>query len=306
MEVFDLSKLNKKSKFKIKYRSPTLKINELNKWSGHLKRLQQKIQSVIIGQSEFIELLIITLISNGHLLVIGEPGIGKSRAISALSQAVLLESHTIHLESNFIGFNLVTIDELDKLNSTFRRDLLTAMQERLSIVDEQLLYLDRPFLVISTINPSNEEIKLSKAELDRFMFSFSPPYPTIEEEIEIMSLTNHDEPPKLNKDFLSVSELLNIQRLSSLIEVDSKIKNLIAQIVSFTRLKDNHFTALSPRVSISLVQAIKARAFLYNRKQANIDDLKFVFHKIVQHRLNASNLSESSLQSHNLLDQFLK
>lgn len=305
IEPIDLSQLKTNHKKKLKYRKTTLKKSDIDRWSGHLNRLKQQVKSIIIGQDHFIESILITLISNGHLLIVGDPGIGKSRVINAFTQSLLLTSHTVHLSSNFTGYNLITIDELDRLEDSFRRNLLTAMQERLSIVDDKVLYLDRPFLVIATINPSRDHLSLTKAECDRFMFSCFPKLPNIEEEIDIMSLSNHDEPPKLEKQFLSADELLNIQRLSALVNVDQHIKEKIANIVTHTRLDDNNFLALSPRISISLIQATRARAFLHGRDQVVIEDLQSVFHNVVQHRLNLGSISNSMQSSYDLYDKFL-
>ncbi|MCJ8344779.1 MoxR family ATPase [bacterium] len=306
IEKFDASQLKSNSKRKIVYRTASLKDSDIKKWSNHLIRLKKQMQRVIIGQSDFIENLLITLIANGHLLIVGDPGMGKSRVISALVESVLLNSHSVHQSSNFIGYNLVTIDELDHLHEDFRRDLLTAMQERLSIVDDQVVYLDRPFLIFSTINPQHDHINLSNAEIDRFMFSFFPQYPSIEEEVEIMSLTNHDEPPHLEKQFLTADELLNIQRLCTFIQVDQDLKEIIARIIAHTRDHNNDLLPLSPRISIYLFQAIKARAFLKNRKHGNLEDLQAVFHNVVQHRLSKINLSDGRNKSKQLFDLFLR
>ena len=266
---------------------------EADYWTERFEEVRQEISQKVIGHDALVELLLVTIISEGHILLEGQPGLGKSLVINSLAQNFGAKVKHVHQAGNFTGTNFLIIDEFVRSDEAFRRSLLTAMQEKECIVREELLYLERPFTVMATINPTAYRLgePLTAAELDRFMFCYEMPLLSREYELGILDIYQTISETKGNIIF-SVKDILTMQRLAANVILPPKLKGMIVDIIIATRQgpsKDlplaENFRGLSPRCSIYVATASRARAFLYGRTMVEKEDVLAVIPPIFGHRL---------------------
>jgi MoxR-like ATPase len=259
------------------------------------------------------------LLTGGHVLLEGVPGLAKTLTIASVSKAISLQFQRIQftpdlLPTDLIGTmifnpksgefapkkgpiftNIVLADEINRAPAKVQSALLEAMAEKQVTIGDQTYKLDAPFLVLATQNPLEQEgtYPLPEAQMDRFMFKINVDYPTKSDELEIVNRMGisqkHDIQPVISKE-----DLLRASNRVDQIYVDSKVKNYIVEIVMATRKPKEYGLASidnllsvggSPRASISLIRAAKAHAFLRGRGYVTAEDVKAVAYLVLRHRL---------------------
>lgn len=279
----------------------------------------REVGKVVVGQREMLEGILMGLLTGGHVLLEGVPGLAKTLTISTIAKAISLDFQRIQftpdlLPSDLIGtmiFNpksgefspkkgpifthIVLADEINRAPAKVQSALLESMAEKQVTIGETTYRLPHPFLVLATQNPLEQEgtYPLPEAQMDRFMFKIVVGYPTKAEEMEILNRMAVDEQPELVAS-LSREDLLRAREKVGQIYVDQKIKNYIVEIVMATRQPQNYGLGKlkglisvggSPRATISLVRAAKAHAFLRQRGYVTSEDIKAVAYSVLRHRL---------------------
>ena len=273
---------------------------------------------VIVGQHEMLESIMISMLTGGHILIEGVPGLAKTLAISTFSKVVSLNFQRVQftpdlLPSDLIGtmiFNqktgdfvpkkgpifthLVLADEINRAPAKVQSALLEAMAEKQVTIGDNSYPLDHPFLVLATQNPIEQEgtYPLPEAQMDRFMFKVLISYPNREEEKQILESMSTDE--NIQPDIIMTrQDLLQISLDINNIYVDQKVKDYIVDIVMCTRspkeyglnLENFLQIGVSPRATIHLTRAGRAYAYIHNRSYVTIDDIKTIAHRVLRHRL---------------------
>ncbi len=286
------------------------------------------MDQTIVGQKHLVESLVISLLSNGHVLLEGVPGLAKTLAIKTLSQLIDAKYSRIQftpdlLPADVIGTmvysvkkevfevkkgpifaNFVLADEINRAPAKVQSALLEAMQERQVTIGENTFALDEPFLVMATQNPVEQEgtYPLPEAQVDRFLMKVIIGYPTKEEERIIIRQNISNERRKVSP-ILHPSEIIDAQRIVERIYVDEKIERYIVDIVYATRTPAEYglpdlssiiaFGA-SPRASISLARAARAYAFLHQRGFVIPEDVIAVCHDVLRHRIGVTYEAEAN------------
>jgi MoxR-like ATPase len=276
-----------------------------------INALKTELHKAIIGQDEMIEGLIIGLLCDGHILVEGVPGLAKTSTINALSTAINLDSKRIQftpdlLPSDIIGAqiynpqnhsfsikkgalftNLLLADEINRAPAKVQSALLEVMQERQITIADESFKLSPPFLVMATQNPIEQEgvYALPEAQLDRFMMKIVVGHNSEEEELEIMRKASSKSFKEVQS-VLSVEELFELQAKIEKTHIDEPLERYMVQLITATRKthKDIMFGA-SPRASIDLYKASKAKAFLRGNDFVTPADIGSVLHAILRHRI---------------------
>ncbi|MDO5394799.1 MAG: MoxR family ATPase [Bacteroidales bacterium] len=312
--------------------SESVNIRELNDLvagkNDFVQLITTGMRRTIVGQKHLVESLLIALLSNGHVLLEGVPGLAKTLAIKTLAELIDAKYSRIQftpdlLPADVIGTmvystrdeqfqvkkgpifaNFVLADEINRAPAKVQSALLEAMQERQVTIGDNTFPLDRPFLVMATQNPIEQEgtYPLPEAQVDRFLMKVVIGYPTKEEEREIIrqniSNDKHDITP-----ILKPQEIIEAQKVVQQIYLDEKIERYIVDIVYATRtpaeygLKDLgsiiSFGA-SPRASISLARAARAYAFIHQRGYVIPEDVIAVCHDVLRHRIGVTYEAEAN------------
>ena len=295
--------------------------------SESIARLTSEINKTIIGQEKMIESLLIGLLGNGHVLLEGVPGLAKTLAIKTLSDAVdgsfsriqftpdLLPADVIGTliynvkENDFrikkgpIFANFVLADEINRSPAKVQSALLEAMQERQVTIGDETYPLQKPFLVLATQNPVEQEgtYPLPEAQVDRFMIKTVITYPEFEAERLILRNSINQTFPKIEK-VITIQELLDARETVKQVYMDEKIEKYILDIIFATRFPDKvgleklvpmiSFGS-SPRGSINLAQAAKVYAFLRKRAYVIPDDVRAMAKDVLRHRIGISYEAEA-------------
>jgi len=275
-----------------------------------MERLKKEISKAVVGKEDVIELLTIALLSEGHVLVEGIPGVAKTTIAKAFSSAIGLEFSRIQLTpdllpADIIGIfyydqktgewtikhgpifaNVVLADEINRAQPKTQSALLEAMQEKQVTIEGVTHKLPEPFLVIATMNPLEHEgvYVLPEAQLDRFMLKIEVGYPDKEEEIGLLKRKSRGEFWDV-KPAITREELLGLMKKVKEVEVSDEIIEYIYAIVSKTRSDERLLFGASPRASEHLLYAARASAFLDGRDYAIPDDVKKVAQAVLSHRL---------------------
>ena len=305
------------------------KINELiEKESGFIDLLNMEIKKVIIGQQHMIESLLIGLLSNGHILLEGVPGLAKTLAISTLSKVINVDFKRVQftpdlLPADLLGTmiynqkkeefiskkgplfsNFILADEINRAPAKVQSALLEAMQERQITIGDQTYKLPEPFLVMATQNPIEQEgtYPLPEAQVDRFMLKVVLPYPSREEErLIVRANVSSDGFPNPSK-VVDPKQIIKARDIVKQIYMDEKIERYIVDIVYATRDPEHyqldeikHFISFggSPRASISLASAAKAFASLKKRGYVIPEDVRAVSKDVLRHRIGLSYEAEA-------------
>ena len=281
--------------------------------------IKQEVQKVIVGHEELIDALLIGLISDGHILVEGVPGLAKTTAINALAQGLGLDFKRIQftpdlLPSDITGTeiydqknaefkvrkgpaftNLLLADEINRAPAKVQAALLEVMQERQITIGEETYKLDDPFLVLATQNPVEQEgaYKLPEAQLDRFMLNVIVDYNSIDEEFEIVKRVANDAFGVINQ-VVSKEQLTQLKEAAKEVNVDDAVLKYILNIVFATRNPEqfgipeigNYIEyGASPRASINIYKAVKAVAVLRGKDFVTPVDVAEVVGNVLRHRI---------------------
>lgn len=286
------------------------------------------MDQTIVGQKHLIESLLISLLSNGHVLLEGVPGLAKTLAIKTLAQIIdakysriqftpdllpadvigtmiySMQKEQFQVKKGPIFSNFILADEINRAPAKVQSALLEAMQERQVTIGDNTFVLDEPFLVMATQNPIEQEgtYPLPEAQVDRFLMKVIISYPTKEEE-KIIIRQNLSSEQKQITPLLRPEDISEAQKVVEQIYIDEKIEQYIVDIVFATRypaksgLKDlvNIISfGASPRASISLAKASKAYAFLHGRGYVIPEDVRAVCHDILRHRIGLTYEAEAN------------
>ena len=308
--------------------------------SAFIDILMNEISKVIVGQKAMVERLIIGLLSNGHILLEGVPGLAKTLAIKTLASAMKAKFRRIQFtpdllpadligtqiynqrDSNFyirkgpIFANFILADEINRAPAKVQSALLEAMQERQITIGEETFKLEDPFLVLATQNPIEQEgtYPLPEAQVDRFMLKVKIDYPSKDEELKIMR-QNVGEPENSVQQVITPKDILNARNLVQEVYIDEKIEEYILDIVFATRSpKDYGLDKLvdlisyggSPRASINLAIGAKAMAFIRRRGYVIPEDVRAICLDILRHRIAVSYEAEAEeITSENVIQEIL-
>ncbi len=296
--------------------------------SAFVNSLTMGMDRVIVGQKHLVDSLLIGLLSDGHILLEGVPGLAKTLAIKTLAQLIdakysriqftpdLLPADVIgtmiysQKEENFqvkkgpVFANFVLADEINRAPAKVQSALLEAMQEHQVTIGEKTFRLPDPFLVMATQNPIEQEgtYQLPEAQVDRFMLKAIIDYPTIQEERLIIRENLGNSLPEV-KPVTTAQEIIDARQVVRQVYIDEKIEQYIADIVFATRypdryslneLKDYITFGGSPRASINLAKAARAYAFIKRRGYVVPEDVRAVAHDVLRHRIGLSYEAEAA------------
>jgi MoxR-like ATPase len=304
--------------------------------------LRKEVGKVIVGQAFMVDRLMIGLLSNGHVLLEGVPGLAKTLTIKSLALAVNAQFSRIQftpdlLPADVIGTmiynqqrnefvvrkgpifaNFILADEINRAPAKVQSALLEAMQERQVTIGDSTYKLDDPFLVLATQNPLEQEgtYPLPEAQVDRFIMKVVVGYPSREEEQLIMRQNVQGVPPADVRPVVSIHELITARQIVRDIYLDEKVENYILDIVFATRNPalyklDNLMPLISygssPRGSINLAIAAKAQAFLNKRGYVIPEDVRSICNDVLQHRIGLTYEAEAeNINVQNVLDQIVE
>ena len=307
-------------------------IRELNmrieQQSTFVTNLTAGMDRVIVGQKHLVDSLLISLLSDGHILLEGVPGLAKTLAIKTLAQLIDAKYSRIQftpdlLPADVVGTmiysqkeerfqvkkgpvfaNFVLADEINRAPAKVQSALLEAMQEHQVTIGDSTFAMPTPFLVMATQNPIEQEgtYQLPEAQVDRFMLKVIIDYPTLEEEKKIMRENLLGSLPKV-RPVTTADEILRAREVVSQVYIDEKIEQYIADIVFATRypsryglkeLEDLITFGGSPRASINLAKASRAYAFVKHRGYVVPEDVRAVAHDVLRHRIGLSYEAEAN------------
>ena len=277
-------------------------------------QIKKEIGKVVVGQETVIDLLLAGIFTGGHILLEGVPGIAKTLTAKLVAKAVSVSFSRIQFtpdlmptdvtgttifnvkisEFSFskgpVFANLVLIDEINRAPAKTQSSLFEVMEERQITMDGTTYPMDFPFLVIATQNPIEQEgtYRLPEAQLDRFLFRLKLGYPTLDHEIEILRKFRDDFSSKILdkvQPVISRQDLKDCQELIEKIHIKDEILIYIAKLIDSTRNNGDLVLGASPRASLAIMRAAKAIAAMSGRDFVTPDDVKYVIHPVLNHRI---------------------
>ncbi len=309
---------------------------DLSELQEAAKKLKTQLAKVIVGQQDFIELLIVSLLSNGHVLIEGVPGIAKTITAKLFAKTLdtsfnriqftpdlmpsdVLGTSVLNMKTSDFEFkkgpifsNMVLIDEINRAPAKTQAALFEVMEERQVTIDGIRYPMEPPFMVLATQNPIEQEgtYALPEAQLDRFLFKIKVEYPALEDEINILK-THHER--KTQKPLEMVNAVLTPQKLQEFkaktqeIIVEEKILSYIAEIVTKTRNHPHLYLGGSPRASIAVMNASKAFAAISGRDFVTPEDIKKSLFPVLRHRIILSPEREmEGMTTENVIEMILQ
>jgi MoxR-like ATPase len=276
--------------------------------------IREEVAKVIVGQHQMVDLMIAGLLSNGHILIEGVPGVAKTLTAKLLARCLDIPFSRIQftpdlMPSDVLGTSvfdprssafefrpgpifssMVLIDEINRSPAKTQSSLFEVMEERQVTIDGKTHPMQAPFMVVATQNPVEHEgtYRLPEAQLDRFLFKINVPYPNLEEEVNILRLNDKtlqtDQLGQVQK-LLSGSDIVSLQSQIRSIHVEEKLVRFIAALVQETRNSKSVFLGASPRASLAIMMAAKAIAGMAGRDFVTPDDIVFVVPAVLRHRL---------------------
>ncbi len=287
---------------------------DLSSLQQTVEGLKKEIGKVIVGQDQMIELLLAALLSDGHVLIEGVPGVAKTLTAKLLSRAVSTGFSRIQFTPDLmpsdvtgtavfnpketifqfrrgpIFSNIVLIDEINRAPAKTQAALFEVMEERQVTVDGETYLIQYPFMVVATQNPIEQEgtYHLPEAQLDRFLFQINVSYPTPEEELKVLL---HHHTSNLNTLIAEIQPVLSAEQLKVLrdqvhkIRVEDKLLVFITSIVTSTRNNKSIYLGASPRASIGILNGSKALAAMRGRDFITPDDVIYVAPAVLRHRI---------------------
>jgi len=287
---------------------------DLEKLKNAVLQIKAELGKIIVGQENFMDLLIVALLADGHVLIEGVPGVAKTITAKLLSKTIdtgfsriqftpdlmpsdVLGTSVLNMKTSEFEFrkgpifsNLVLIDEINRAPAKTQAALFEVMEERQISIDGHTYQMNPPFMVLATQNPIEQEgtYALPEAQLDRFLFKIDVGYPNLEEEILIIK-THHERkgvlPQTLVKPLISEADLLEYKSKIFEILVEEKLMKYIAQIITKTRNHPHLFLGGSPRASIAVLNSSKAYAAINGRDFVMPEDIKKVIAPVLRHRV---------------------
>jgi MoxR-like ATPase len=280
----------------------------------NIQKIKTEINSVIVGQEKMIDQLLVAILSNGHVLLEGVPGVAKTITAKLIAKTLNIDFSRIQftpdlMPSDILGTsvfdlkksefefkkgpifsNLVLIDEINRAPAKTQSALFEVMEERQITIDNHQYTLDNPFLVIATQNPVEQEgtYRLPEAQLDRFLFKITIDYPKVNEEIAILQREHHlQNKGKLDtiNAVLNAADIIKYQSLVKQIIVEQNLLEYIAKIVTNTRENAFIYLGASPRASIAILNAAKGFAAIRGRDFVTPEDIKDATIPVLQHRI---------------------
>ena len=305
------------------------KINEkIEKQSKFVEVIKNSIGDVIVGQNELIDKILIGVLSKGHLLLEGVPGLAKTLTVNVFARAIETNFQRIQftpdmLPADLLGTlifnqklgkfetrkgpifsNIILADEINRAPSKVQSALLECMQEKQVTISEDTFILESPFIVIATQNPLEQEgtYPLPEAQLDRFMMKLKVDYPSIKEEKEILNRAAKTSKVEDVKKTVKTKNIIDAQELIDEIYVDEKVEEYVLDLVFATRQPKNYGLddlsqlikiGASPRASINLILAAKAKAFIERRGYVIPEDVRYIGKDVLCHRLSLTYEAEA-------------
>ena len=308
------------------FQSPNL---DLQKVKTAVERVKTELRKVIIGQEEFMDLLLVTILSGGHALIEGVPGIAKTLTAKLMAQTLevdftriqftpdlmpsdVLGTTIFNMQTSQFSFsqgpifsNIVLIDEINRAPAKTQAALFEVMEEAQVSVDGVTYQMDYPFFVVATQNPIEQEgtYKLPEAQLDRFLVKINLDYPSLEEEQSILFRFRNDF--NLNQRYsinavLDASEIKACQQLIEQIHIKDELLNYIAAIIHNTRNNGDLFLGASPRASLAILKTAKATAAMNGRDFVIPEDIKLMAYPVLNHRVIL--MPEREMEGYNTKD----
>lgn len=291
--------------------SSRIDLDELN---AAVTEIKSELQKIIVGQEEMLELLIVAILSDGHVLIEGVPGVAKTLTAKLIAKSIDADFSRIQftpdlMPSDILGTsifnpkdqafefkkgpvfsNIILIDEINRAPAKTQAALFEVMEEYQITMDGIRYDMKKPFLVFATQNPIEQEgtYALPEAQLDRFLFKINVPYPNLEEELRIIENQHHrKEKPLLAavKPVLSSEKIIEYQKLVKSIVIENHLIKYIAEIIINTRNNANLYLGASPRASLAIMTASKALAAMNGRDFVTPDDIKKVAPSVLKHRI---------------------
>ncbi|MBP93079.1 MAG: magnesium chelatase [Flavobacteriaceae bacterium] len=287
---------------------------DLKPLQAHVENIKKEIGKIIVGQNDMVELLIISILSNGHTLIEGVPGVAKTVTAKLLARTLdvdfsriqftpdlmpsdILGTSIFNVKTNEFEYkkgpifsNIILIDEINRAPAKTQAALFEVMAERQITIDNNQFIMEPPFLVFATQNPIEQEgtYRLPEAQLDRFLFKINVDYPSLDDEIQIL-IDNHKREDQLDystiNSVLKASDIIRYQGLIKQVLVEDHLLHYIASIVNNTRNNANLYLGASPRASIAILNAAKANAAIQGRDFVTPDDIKRCTKAVLKHRL---------------------
>ena len=308
---------------------------DLNDFNESVNRIREQLGTVIVGQRKLIDLLIVALLSRGHVLLEGVPGVAKTLTIKSLAKTLGIDFSRIQftpdlMPSDILGtsvFNLkesefsfkkgpifsntILIDEINRAPAKTQAALFEVMEEYQITIDGTTYPLEQPFTVMATQNPIDQEgtYRLPEAQLDRFLFKLKVDYPSLEEELMVLERENtfsgFDKTIEL-KPILSREKIKELQTLVKQVIVEKPLLEYIGKIIQNTRNNPFLFLGASPRASIALLNASKAHALLEGRDFVTPEDIKQLVTPVLRHRIHITPEREmEGMTAEHIIDQII-
>ena len=287
---------------------------DLNNLQEAVGKIKAELGKVIVGQPQMLEMLIISILTDGHSLIEGVPGVAKTLTAKLLAKTLAVDFNRIQftphlMPSDILGTsvfnvktnefefkkgpifsNIVLIDEINRAPAKTQAALFEVMEERQITMDGIQYTMKPPFLVFATQNPIEQEgtYALPEAQLDRFLFKINVPYPNLEEEVRILENAHNREETQIMAEIapvLSAEEIAEYQKTIKKIIIESNLLRYIATIIDNTRNNPNLYLGASPRASLAIMIASKALAAINGRDFVTPDDIKKIIPNVLRHRI---------------------
>jgi len=287
---------------------------DLKELNATAAKIREQISRIVIGQRRMVDHILVAILSNGHVLIEGVPGIAKTLTAKLMAMTISADFSRIQftpdlMPSDVIGTsvynlsqsefqfkrgpifsNIVLIDEINRAPAKTQASLFEVMEERQITVDGTTYIMEKPFIVFATQNPIEQEgtYRLPEAQLDRFLFKIEVNYPTLDEEVTILS-NNHKRfgKPEVAEitPLLSPGQIADFQQKVKEIHIEENLQRYIAQIVNRTRNNSSIYLGASPRASIAIMTGSKALAAINGRDFVTPQDIKEIVYPVLIHRI---------------------
>lgn len=287
---------------------------DLSELHEAVMQMRMEIGKVIVGQEDMVKLIMAALLADGHVLIEGVPGVAKTLTARLVAKCIALHFSRIQftpdlMPSDVLGTsvfnpregvfqfrrgpifgNIVLVDEINRAPAKTQAALFEVMEEKQVTVDGYSHIMEKPFMVLATQNPVEQEgtYRLPEAQLDRFLFKISVPYPTEEEEVQILSRFHHlpgEEVTDPIKEIFTAAHISTLRRQVRAILIEEKLLRFIAKIVTATRSHKSIYLGASPRASLAIMSSAKATAAMQGRDFVTPEDILEMTVPVLRHRI---------------------